>query len=217
MQTISIPDLVHYHVYTGAALPRVTALLGYDYVMAGNGVFLRCENKHLKATFPVAVTAIAGLPDLSTEFTLKIPEVPNHILVEILTDANSDRTREHMYQIKHNGSEYYWDQPRQGGTLARVEYSIDEDKLSDDTNVVIDLHTHPGKAYFSSIDNHDELGFRLYGVLGQTKKAGFNSIVMRLGVYGQYMCIQPTDVFSEGTNLKEVVYGAYTETVKSAL
>jgi hypothetical protein len=64
-------NLVTYAIHRQTPLPANNAL-AYPYVMAGNGVFLRAENRFVSAIVPVARCQIRGLAPLEQQIKLKI-------------------------------------------------------------------------------------------------------------------------------------------------
>jgi len=60
---------------------------------------------------------------------------------------------------------------------------------------VLDLHSHTGSmpARFSPIDDFDEKGFSLYGVVADLRQL-FPTVELRLGVYGYMLPIQREEV-----------------------
>ncbi|MGB5058099.1 MAG: hypothetical protein WBO48_05380, partial [Candidatus Promineifilaceae bacterium] len=61
--------LVTYHIHRAEPLPPNDAL-AYQYVLAGNGLFVRAETRFFRATLPVAPAVVRGLPLLATQFQL---------------------------------------------------------------------------------------------------------------------------------------------------
>lgn len=167
-------------------LPPIQAV-GYEYVVAGNGLFVRAENPHMRAMVQVSCSQLRGLAVLRPCFELKIPHAPVGILRAALRDARESLPNEAMYQLVFDGG-WRCIRPRQCASRAALEF--------DDTpTAVIDLHSHGQMdAFFSSVDDGDECGLRVYAVLGNVGSARVK-LVMRAGVYGHYMPLEMTDVF----------------------
>lgn len=81
-----IDNLVTYHVHKHTPLPPNDAL-AYQYILAGNGVFVRAETRFFTALLPVTAVTVRGLPPLRPRFQLKIPRIPARLLAAILADA----------------------------------------------------------------------------------------------------------------------------------
>jgi hypothetical protein len=79
------PNLVAYHIYRGEPIPLTDGRV-YDYLLAGNGLFVRAETRFWRAAIPVARCRVRGLPDLSTRFILKQPRLPNSLLYEVVDE-----------------------------------------------------------------------------------------------------------------------------------
>jgi hypothetical protein len=61
---------------------------------------------------------------------------------------------------------------------------------------ILEIHSHPdGLARFSSIDDLDERGFRLYGVVGRLNDSRPH-VALRAGVYGYFLSVPWTSVFA---------------------
>ena len=84
-------NLVTYHIHRSPCndhqpLPPNDAL-AYQYILAGNGLFIRAETPFFAATLPVAACTVRGLPPLRWQFRLKVSRIPAHLLDAILADA----------------------------------------------------------------------------------------------------------------------------------
>ncbi|MBI4284525.1 MAG: Mov34/MPN/PAD-1 family protein, partial [Chloroflexi bacterium] len=63
-------------------------------------------------------------------------------------------------------------------------------------NTVVDIHSHAGmSAFFSSTDNRDEQGLRLYMVVGRLDTLAPER-EMRVGVYGYFSPVDLGDIFA---------------------
>ncbi|MDI6757506.1 MAG: Mov34/MPN/PAD-1 family protein [Endomicrobiia bacterium] len=79
--------------------------------------------------------------------------------------------------------------PKQETTAGSVKYTG-----AATSGVVCEIHTHPGLgAFFSSIDDEDEKGFRIYGVIDS--KQEYPEAVFRVGIYGHMSGLAPGQVF----------------------
>jgi len=184
-------DLVRY-LTTREPLPpaRVT---GYDYVLAGNGVFKRALSRHVEVMMRVAAARIAGLPDAAPYVRLACGKLPGAMLHTLLVDARRrawDQPREAMYLVYDDGPRVRLVYPRQRATGARIEY---ED--AGDPAIIAEIHSHCElDAFWSSTDNADELGFRFFGVFGHIFT---NPIIrLRLGCHGDHWPLPITALFA---------------------
>jgi hypothetical protein len=74
----------------GCPCRHVQAAL-YEYILAGNGVFVRGARREFQAQFCIAHCAIRGLADLETSLQLNAPRVPHQIVVEMIRQARAAR------------------------------------------------------------------------------------------------------------------------------
>jgi hypothetical protein len=142
----------------------------YEYLLAGNGLFVRAKRREFSVSLPLGVKKIWGLPNASIGISWNKPRIPNMLWQEILLDAQQTHTsssfREEVYLI-------YWDDARRiwrwkaAGRNSSPVTTIADDRLQEYTEACIELHTHPpGALNFSSADDKDELGkFRIFAIL----------------------------------------------------
>jgi PRTRC genetic system protein A len=186
-------DLVQHHIYQGGELPPLTAR-AYDYILAGNGLFKRAESQHIKALIPVALTRVAGLPDLEQVLQVSVHpgRIPERLLHVILDDARR-RARigqEQMYLLQMDGARVRIVRPAQRASGVSISYQAGEHN-----SVVCDLHSHHNmSAFFSGTDDCDEKGFRFYAVIGKVLTRP--EIKLRLGVYGDFIYLPVEALFT---------------------
>lgn len=172
----------------------------YQYVIAGNGLFIRAEDSRLAALIPIADDlTLHGLVTLAPLVTLKLPRVPGVYLESIWQSARRHLPNEAMYQIGYDAAivddiRFMWrvimPRPLAEPTPTALQFS-------DQPETVIDLHSHATMdAFFSATDDDDERGFRLYCVIGKVE-TDTPEILCRVGVYGHHMLI-PADLIFEG-------------------
>lgn len=179
-------------------LPPISAL-GYEYVVAGNGIFIRAEDSRLSALVPIADDlTLHGLVALEPFVEFKLPRVPEAFLRAILESARRHLPNEAMYQFirpeqdplnyLYNG----WGCRVPRDLAAPTSVSLDFD---DDAHAVIDLHSHATMdTFFSTTDDADERGFRVYCVIGKVD-TDTPEILCRVGVYGHHMLISADTIF----------------------
>ncbi|KKL07387.1 hypothetical protein LCGC14_2586530 [marine sediment metagenome] len=150
----------------------------FDYVIAGNGVFVEAEGPLLAARAPVAEANIRGLMSTEAKVVLRHGLIPSHLFDLALSVMLADPEHERYLAIAWRDGRYRLLEPQQVPAGAGVSYQRVED-------VVLDLHSHCGmEAYFSLTDNGDEQGLKLYGVVG--KLNGRPQLRLRIGVYGYF-------------------------------
>lgn len=70
-----IDNLATYHIHKRDPLP-VNDALAYQYILAGNGVFVRAETRFFTALLPITACTVRGLPPLRTRFQQLVPCIP---------------------------------------------------------------------------------------------------------------------------------------------
>ena len=196
---VELSNPVKYHLCQNSPLPAVEWL--YDYVVAANGVYKRASNDYFWACLPVEQARFEGdlpkklIPYRQAAFYLRRPRLPVSALAIIIKDARthwSDYGKfiENYYIINNQGVAL---RPTQKGTAGSVSYNLGNYNMQ---NALMEVHTHPGMAYFSETDNADEQGFRLYGVLGNINQAR-PEFCLRLGVYGDFIPLRADEVFED--------------------
>ena len=107
-------NLVTYHLHrhtlpaqdTPASAARVAP--AYQYILAGNGVFVQATTRFFTARLCIAPGVVRGLPPLQPQFRLKVPRLPAGLLHPLLADARGaprpgDDLHEALYQFHHHG------------------------------------------------------------------------------------------------------------------
>ena len=184
--------------------------LMYDYVFGASGVFVRASRMFLTACVPVGACDIRGLARVAPSVRFEAQKVPREIVARILSRARSacverGQPREILfYLIYEDTSEesgaWRLVEPEQIATGGSVHPT--DDASDDYRRAIIELHSHHQMdAFFSSQDDADEQGFRLYAVIGNifTNPA----LRVRVGVYGYFYDITASDIFE----LPEGVFG----------
>ena len=195
-------NLVTYHVHKCDPLPANNAL-AYQYILAGNGLFIRAETHFFEAILPIASCTVRGLASLRRHFRLKVPRIPARLLDTILTDARRARQpggglNEVLYQFHHHGQTVQVKKPAQQATAVSVSTTEGNDKC-----ILCDLHSHGNmRAFFSQTDNADEQAAKVYAVIG--KLDSVPEIRLRVGVYGYWMALPLTAVFTDSGPFKDV-------------
>lgn len=178
---------------TELPLPPIAAM-GYEYVLAGNGLFVRAEDSRMEACIPIAEVGLHGLAEIEPYARLKVDRVPSSFLHSILASAMRHMPAEAMYQLRWSGEQHHavqrtWQCLMPTQTVSSVSITFD-----DYADSVIDLHSHNSMAaFFSDIDDRDESGFRFYAVIGKlgTSKP---EIKVRAGIYGHHLNVPVTSI-----------------------
>jgi len=187
-----LDNLVTYLIHQHNPLDANDAL-AYQYILAGNGVFIRAETRFFKACLPIVGCSVRGLERLDAHFQLTVPRIPEQLLTHILTDARRARRpdgnlNEVFYRFHHRGQTVQVKKP--GQRVTKVSVSAPG---GSDADVICDLHTHGNMpAFWSKTDDGDEQGCQLYAVVGKLDTAP--EIRLRLGLYGYWRPLPVTAV-----------------------
>ena len=187
-------NLVTHHLYDGRCLPPYDAL-AYQYIVAGNGVFIRAETRFFNVLMPISICAVRGLMPLQGQFRLEVPRIPERLLATVLADARrawrpDNGLNEVLYHFYHLGQSVQVKKPPQRSTAVSVVTTG-----GDDSAILCDLHSHGNmRAFWSSTDDADEQSARIFIVIGKLDTEP--EIRMRVGVYGYWRPLPITAVFT---------------------
>ncbi len=207
-------NLVEYQIARpGIPLLPIQASL-YEYVMAGNGIFLCAQRCEFQAQLRIARCDIRGLAELKTELHLNASLVPRTIVEEIVRRSQSARDSngrpcEIVFHLELDTSaSWVLHVPEQSQAPARVK-PADDSPSSSYARACIELHSHVNmNACFSCFDDRDEVGFRIYVVLGCLSTTP--TLAVRIGVYGYHQVIPARWVFELPDGLADAVTGEGT-------
>jgi PRTRC genetic system protein A len=161
--------------------------LFYDYIVAGNGLFIRAHNPLLKATICISPVKIRGLSLLNEQIELLHGKIPMHLYDLSFSVLMSSSELEQYLAITWEG-EYRLRIPPQERTAGSVTYVTLP-------SLIMDIHSHGQmRARFSGTDNEDEQGLRLYMVVGKLNTL-LPEAELRLGVYGYFVPLDIGEVF----------------------
>lgn len=193
-----MPDLVEYHIVTEqSGIPPFQVYL-YDYLFAGNGVFIRSKREGLEVILPVASHEIRGLAPIDPLVRFSHPPVPAHLVDQMLWCAqgaigDGGNPVEILFHLQWRDEEWQLTIPGQRQTATSV-IPTDDGAGSSYASALIDVHSHHGmRAFFSTTDNADEKGYRIYAVLGNVFKQP--EILVRVGCEGVHWIIPAKTVF----------------------
>ena len=185
------------HLIASVEVPPVRAIK-FDYLLAGNGLFVRAKRKEFSVCLPLNRISIKGLPDVQSGIIWHHPRIPSRIWQEILTNAregsDSAKFKEDVYVVcwseKH--AEWQW---KSIGMKRHYASTIADDALEEYGEACLEIHTHPPNAiHFSQMDDHDEQGkFRLFGILIDVHELR-PKVRFRCGIYEYFVQIPALDV-----------------------
>jgi len=159
----------------------------FDYVLAENGVFIEAEGPFFAARVPVANADIRGLAPLEPALVLRHGLIPQHLFDLGLSSMLVDPSMERYVAVTWNDG-YHIHVPEQEAGATSTKYLVSD-------NTVIDLHSHGGmSAWFSGTDNEDELGLKIFGVVGRLP--GRPQLRLRVGIYGYHHPVSWDEVFA---------------------
>lgn len=158
----------------------------FDYVLAGNGLFIEAEGRFMAARIPVSSVEVRGLQDIEPRIVLRYGKIPRYIFDLAFNWMAANADQEKFVAITWNNG-YHLQFPDQKMETFNVHYEVAD-------NTVMDLHSHGHmNAFFSIQDNRDEQGFQLYGVVGRLHQ--YSNLRLRVGVYGYHYDIAWNDIF----------------------
>ncbi|MFN8472812.1 MAG: hypothetical protein U0822_11535 [Anaerolineae bacterium] len=173
-----------------AGPPKPTGA-AYDYILAGDGVYIGAENAYLVARIPIACCQVRGLSPLHPSFVLKHGRILFALWQHIVDVAQAWGAQEHevLLTVRHDPQlGYHLVVPHQLTSATEIAYLPA-------SNVVLEIHSHHVyPAHFSDVDDGDEQRLALYGVLGRldTERP---EVALRVGIYGYFMLVRWNDVF----------------------
>ncbi len=162
--------------------------IAYSYILSSNGLFLRAKNQLLSVTICIAEQEVRGLAPLEEEIKLLHGKIPLCLLELALSILCINPEKERYVASSLEGEEHLKEPVQEAGP-GHVNYETIP-------NTVLDIHSHTGKmpAVFSGIDDHDEQGFMLYGVVADLRNL-FPTVALRLGCYGYFIDLEKGEVF----------------------
>ncbi|QYO65384.1 hypothetical protein [Leptolyngbya sp. 7M] len=184
------PKLVGHRIAVSENDPIDAAL--YEYLLAGNGLFIRAKRREFSVSLPLSLQKIWGLPNASIGISWNKPRVPNALWQEVLLHAQNENPysafKEGVYLVYWDDAQREWKWQPAGRNSSPVA-TIADDSLPEYTEACIELHTHPpGALNFSSADDKDELGkFRIFAILIDVHDKP--KIRFRCGVYNHLVPI----------------------------
>lgn len=186
---------VDYLVARDGSPPRSGLI--YDYLLAGDGLWLAAENSALRVRAPVAAAAIRGLPALGGTCELRHGRLPAAIWAACVAVARGVATYRHeiLLLVLHGPGGYRLIVPEdQRATATRVVYT--PPVLAVGEAIALALHSHHTMpAFFSATDDADEQDLGLYAVVGRLLGAS-PEVIVRVGAYGHWLPVPWEAVFA---------------------
>ena len=162
--------------------------IGYDYVLGSGGVYVQSESAHLTARVLIAPCTVRGLAPVAEKVELPHGRIPAWLIEAGLRWFQDAPGTERFFAVRWDGHNYWPVVPPQSGTGSSLTYRPP-------SGVVAEFHSH-GRlpAFFSTTDDRDEQGFRIYGVAGRLVDAR-PELRLRVGVYGHFAPVEWSQVF----------------------
>lgn len=182
--------LVDYVVARDGIPPRHG--MAYDYVLAGDGLYLVAQNRYLDVRVPVMNTPVRGLPSIYPSFELKTGKLPQELWRHMVAVARAwaEREREVVLIVTYEemaGHQLFV--PRQATSSTSVIYCPRD-------RTVLEIHSHHRfPARFSQVDDADEQRLCLYGVIGRLDQER-PGVALRVGAYGYFLPVAWESVFA---------------------
>ena len=182
-------------------LPAIDPTSLYEFVMAGNGVFVRARRCGLEAMIPISTCEIRGLQPVKPYVHLEAGKIPLICAQAILSEFQSDLPNESLVWVRVEDKKWNVIKPEQ---IAN-EYSVHPVDPFDPAGIaaLVDVHSHDTmEPFFSTDDDKDETGFRVFAVFGLLDTEP--SVMARLGIYGYYWRLDAGDVFILPDSIKDI-------------
>ena len=162
--------------------------IGYDYVLGSGGLYVQSESAHLTARIIVASAQVRGLAPVTEKVELAHGPIPAHVFELGLRWFQASPDTERFFAVGWDGQTYRLVVPPQEGTGSSLIYRPP-------AGVIAEFHSHGRhRAFFSTTDDKDEQGFRIYGVVGRLD-AMLPELTLRLGIYGHFAPLKWSQVF----------------------
>ncbi|MBD2180308.1 hypothetical protein H6S82_00780 [Planktothrix sp. FACHB-1355] len=168
--------LINYLIAHKKPLPACNASM-YEFILAGNGVFIRAVRDGLSVIAPLVECNIPGLEKIEPEFHLEYPLVTRELVEKILQLSQQAAPNEILFHL-------YYEQAWKLKIPAQINKEVTVTRLDSSPNVLIEIHSHHVlPANFSVQDDSEESGFKIYGVIGTIFSQP--TLRLRVGIYHQ--------------------------------
>jgi len=195
----AFPKFVEHKIASATGAEEISAVL-YEYLMAGNGLFVRAKRSEFAACLSVCEKTIRDLPAVSAGIFWRKPKISRSVWQQILSYA---RFKSDFEEFKEDVYVVFWDEKSAEWRWSAISRERQRaSTIADDTReeygkACLELHTHPpGAFHFSLADDRDEQGkFRIFGILIDIHSAT-PKIRFRCGIYDFFSQI-PADWVGE--------------------
>ena len=184
-------------------LPPIDPSSMYEFVIAANGVFVRARRKELDALIPVCRCEIRGLQPVQPYVRMEAGKVPLICTQAILSEFQRDLPNESLVWLRLDSGRWKVVKPRQ----VRDENAVHpvDPYDPDGMDAFLDVHSHNTMTpFFSTDDDRDETGFRIFAVFGLLDKQP--CVTARIGIYGYYWHLNAGSVFVLPDGLQDAVH-----------
>jgi PRTRC genetic system protein A len=161
-----------YHVLDGTEMPPLDPGRLYEYLIAGNGVFLRARKRFGEVVMPISAPCeLVGLQRVEPGLWMPYPRVEAGVVEHMLGRAR-DQTREGggfdeiLFYLLRREDRWEVIEPEQDQSPSRC--AARDKHLAARLGVFTEVHSHHTMdAYFSDTDDGDEKWSGIYCVLGR--------------------------------------------------
>jgi len=191
-----------YIVASEEALPPIDPSCLFEYVLAGNGLFVRARRKELEAMIPVVQCEVRGLKEVRPFVRMEYGRIPLNLTQVIWDEFKRDLPGESLVWLQLNEGRLSVIKPPQ----VRNEIAVHPLDPYDPNgkSAFMDIHSHNTmEPYFSTDDDRDETGFRIFAVMGLLDKRP--CVTARIGIYGYYWHLDAQSVFVLPEGLQDAV------------
>jgi len=183
-------------------LPAIDPASLYEFVIAGNGVFVRARRNGLEAMIPISTCEIRGLQAVKPYVRLEAGRIPLICTQTILTEFQSDLPNESLFWVRLEDKKWKVIKPRQIADENSVHPVDPFDPAGADA--LLDVHSHNTmEPFFSTDDDKDETGFRIFAVFGLLDTQP--CVMARVGIYGYCWSLDASDVFVLPEGVRDIV------------
>lgn len=186
-------------IYEGETAGSLDGLL-YKYLFGANGVFLTSKNEVFKTTIPITTIKnptqyVRGLEVIQPEIILP-KRVPSNLLASMIFHSRLACPNEILFYLSYVLNEWVLITPEQEADHLSTQ------PTNSSLYFPIEVHSHNTMpATFSSTDNADENGLRIYGVLGRVDQPVVD-FRLRISIYGHYSVLPYQLVFEPISEVK---------------
>lgn len=195
--------LGNYLIAREGKLPPIPTGAWFEYVLAGNGLFVRAEREEFEAMVLAAACEVKGLPEISPYLKMKYGKVPLSCVGAALDSFRNDLPNESLIWFSQQRGIYRSSYPAQ---VSGIDFVRPLDPFDPEgTLAFMDIHSHGAlwPARFSQRDDEDESsGLRLYAVVGNI--AGDAEIAARVIIMGHAGQVRPSEIMELPPGVREV-------------